>query len=108
MNQELALLEQMKHTADAMVVAAEAGDWEHLAKLERGLATTRTTLVHLRIESALTDDELMRKRALVESTLSSFDTVRTCVLPWMESTRKLLSGNAKDRAVKATYGPHTR
>ncbi len=107
MQQEIALLEQMQVTADGMVVAAEAGDWDSLTALEKELAALRRTLTHFKDLPPLSTEELARKQQLIEAMLASFISVQACVLPWMESTRKLLSGNARDRAVKAAYGQPT-
>ena len=103
----LPLFESMAATSASMVDAARANDWDRLAALEREMATVRDEL--MRIEpngqsGALTEGEQLRKATLAAQMLENDREIRHHVEPWLESTRKLLSGSSRERAVRAAYG----
>lgn len=104
----LALLESMAEVSAAMVEAARANDWDRLTGLERESATLRDALMRLepagRQQPGLTEAERQRKAALAARILDNDREIRRHVEPWLESTRKLLSGSARERAVRNAYG----
>lgn len=105
----LSLFESMATTSATMRDAARANDWDRLATLEREMATVRDEL--MRIEpngqqaETLTEAERLRKAALAAEMLENDREIRRHVEPWLASTRKLLSGSSRERAVRAAYGP---
>ncbi len=105
----LALVESMAAVSVAMLDAARANDWDQLAALEREMAAARDEL--MRIEpngqqtGTLSEGEQLRKAALAAQMLDNDREIRRHVEPWLASTRKLLSGSSRERAVRAAYGP---
>ncbi len=106
----LDLFESMHRLSAQMADLAEANDWDRLAAAEREMAALRNELARqepmLRQAEALSDGELARKAQLITAMLANDRTVRQHVEPWLQSTRKLLSGAARGRAVRAAYGAH--
>lgn len=104
----LGLLESMAQVSAAMVEAARANDWDRLTGLERECATLRDVLMRLepegRQQPGLTEAERQHKAALAARMLDDDREIRRHVEPWLESTRKLLSGSARERAVRSAYG----
>ncbi len=105
----LSLFESMATTSANMLDAARANDWDRLATLEREMAAMRDELMRLepngRQSDGLTAPEHLRKVTLVEQMLDNDREIRRHVEPWLASTRKLLSGSSRERAVRAAYGP---
>ncbi|WP_332674099.1 flagellar protein FliT [Aromatoleum sp.] len=105
----LSLFESMAAVSAGMLDAARANDWDRLTALERGMAAVRDKL--MRIEpngqqaETLTQAEQLRKAALAAQMLENDREIRRHVEPWLASTRKLLSGSSRERAVRAAYGP---
>ncbi|MDT3668879.1 MAG: flagellar protein FliT [Aromatoleum sp.] len=105
----LSLFESMATTSANMLGAARANDWDRLATLEREVAALRDELMRIepngRQSEALGEGEQLRKAALVAQMLDNDREIRRHVEPWLASTRKLLSGSSRERAVRAAYGP---
>jgi len=105
----ISLFESMAAVSAGMVDAARANDWDRLATLEGEMAAVRDEL--MRIESdgqqaeALSEGEQLRKATLAAQMLDNDREIRRHVEPWLASTRKLLSGSSRERAVRAAYGP---
>lgn len=105
----LALFESMAATSAGMVEAAQANDWDRLAMLEREMAKVRDELMRIepngRQAGALTEAEQRRKATLAAQMIVDDREIRRHVEPWLESTRQLLTGSVRERAVRAAYGP---
>jgi flagellar protein FliT len=104
----LTLFAAMNELSERMVAAAQANDWDCLAALESEQAALRTEIMKLepggRSGSALSAADQALKASLIARILENDREVRRHVEPWMASTRKLLSGTARDRAVRTAYG----
>ncbi|NMG45886.1 flagellar protein FliT [Aromatoleum toluvorans] len=102
----LALYESMSTVSAAMVEAARANDWDRLVTLEREMAALRDEIMRTTgaANEALGTDEAARKAKLIAAMLENDVEIRKHVEPWLASVRKLLSGAARDRAVRAAYG----
>ncbi|WP_407278255.1 flagellar protein FliT [Aromatoleum evansii] len=102
----LALYESMSTVSAAMVEAARANDWDRLVTLEREMAALRDEIMRTTSASheALGNAEAARKAELIAAMLEDDVEIRKHVEPWLASVRKLLSGNVRDRAVRAAYG----
>ncbi|MCC4115900.1 flagellar protein FliT [Aromatoleum toluclasticum] len=102
----LSLFESMSVVSATMVEAAQANDWDRLVTLEREMAALRDEI--MRTAGASREDlgnaEAARKAELIATMLENDAEIRRHVEPWLASVRKLLSGNARDRAVRAAYG----
>ena len=102
------LFESMAALSTEMVDAAQANDWDRLAALELRTASLRDEIGRVEPEGRqgdLTEAEQLHKAALVLQILDDHREIRRHVEPWLESTRKLLSGGVRERAVRAAYGP---
>lgn len=102
----LALYESMSTVSTAMVEAARANDWDRLVKLEREMAALRDEILRAAVASQepLGPSEATRKADLIAAMLEDDVEIRKHVEPWLTSVRKLLSGAARDRAVRTAYG----
>ncbi|AYH43108.1 flagellar protein FliT [Azoarcus sp. DN11] len=102
----LALYEAMSTVSAAMVEAARANDWDRLVTLEREMAALRDEIVHTAdaAQEPLGADAAAHKAELIATMLGNDAEIRSHVEPWLASVRKLLSGTARDRAVRAAYG----
>lgn len=102
----LALFESMSKVSAAMLDAARANDWDTLVALERDMAALRDEIQRVEREEPLADagTEAARKAELIAAMLENDREIRQHVEPWLASVRKLLSGSARDRAVRAAYG----
>ncbi|NMF99663.1 flagellar protein FliT [Aromatoleum toluolicum] len=102
----LALYESMSTLSAAMVEAARANDWDRLVKLEREMAASRDGILRAAgaSQEPLGAAEAARKAELIAAMLENDVEIRQHVEPWLTSVRKLLSGTARDRAVRAAYG----
>lgn len=102
-------LEHMLALSQEMADAAGRNEWEKLEVLERQLANERD---RLRTDEpggeqsgeGLSDEQLLRKAELITRILANTDEVRTHVDPFLDSTRKLLSGAVRDNNVRRAYG----
>lgn len=104
----LALLESMAGVSATMVEAARANDWDRLTGLERESAKLRDALIRLESggqpQAELTEAQRQRKALLLSRLLDDDREIRTHVKPWLDSTRKLLSGSVRERALRTAYG----
>lgn len=102
------LLESMHALSISMVEAARANAWEQLAALEEEMATLRDEAI--RLNAALAPDapdneaDTRHRAELLTAMLDNNREIRAHVEPWLASTRKVLSTNAMERAVRAAYG----
>jgi flagellar protein FliT len=105
----LALFESMAAVSAERVEAAQANDWDRLATLEREMARVRDELMRIGPDDGpagyRSDAEPLRKAALAAQMLENDREIRRHVEPWLASVRKLLSGSARERALRAAYGP---
>ena len=93
----LALYQQMN-------AAAEAGDWDSLADFEREAAAVRDTAERNSQPVVLSPDDAAVLQQLVTEILDLDRAIRLHAEPALESTRKLLSGSVKGRAMRNAYG----
>lgn len=102
----LALYESMSTVSAAMVEAARANDWDRLVTLEREMAALRDEIMRAAgaSQEPLGATEAARKAELIAAMLENDVEIRQHVEPWLASVRKLLSGAARDRAVRTAYG----
>lgn len=102
----LSLFESMSVVSATMVEAARANDWDRLVTLEREMAALRNEILHAAAaaQAPLDAAEAARKAELIAAMLEDDVEIRKHVEPWLGSVRKLLSGTARDRAVRAAYG----
>ena len=105
----LRLFESMAAISASMVEAAQTNDWDQFAALEREMARVRDELMRIepngRQSGAHTEGEQSRKAALAAQMLDNDREIRRHVEPWLASTRKLLCGSSRERAVRAAYCP---
>lgn len=87
-----------------MNAAAEAGDWDSLADFEREAAAVRRTAEESSQPVALSPDDAVALQQLVTEILDLDRAIRLHAEPALESTRKLLSGSVKGRAMRNAYG----
>lgn len=87
-----------------MNAAAEAGDWDLLAGFEREAAAVRRTAEESSQPVALSPDDAVALQQLVTEILDLDRAIRLHAEPALESTRKLLSGSVKGRAMRNAYG----
>lgn len=98
--------QQLLALYEAMAAAANDNQWETLFRLEtqataiRNAASQRPPVV---VADAQNAAEMAR---LIEQILFFDREVRSHALPQLESTRKMLSGSIRNRAVHAAYGAH--
>lgn len=108
MHASLMRLQQMATHSREMVVAARANDWERLAELEHAVAGLRNAWMADeptgRQPAGLSEDEQRLKATLIEQMLADDIEVRLHAEPFLESTRKLLSGAVLDNNVRKAYG----
>jgi flagellar protein FliT len=107
----LALLEEMSTYSTEMVDAARANDWDRLTHLEKKVASLRD---RMGMEEALgfqgrgtrrmSEEERLKKVALIRRILDDDKEVRVHTEPWMDSVRQLLSGGTRQRKLRDTYG----
>lgn len=102
----LALYESMSTVSATMVEAARANDWDRLVTLEREMAALRDEITRTAGEARepLGTAEAARTAELIAAMVENDVEIRKHVEPWLASVRKLLSGTARDRAVRAAYG----
>ena len=102
----LSLYESMSTVSAAMVEAARANDWDRLIALERDMAALRDEIMRAAgaLQEPLGAAEAARKAELIAAMLENDVEIRQHVEPWLASVRKLLSGAARDRAVRTAYG----
>lgn len=102
----LALYESMSTVSAAMLDAARANDWDRLVTLEREMAALRDEIMRTTGASPepLDTTAAARKAELIAAMLEDDVEIRKHVEPWLASVRKLLSGAARDRAVRTAYG----
>ena len=103
----LRLVESMHDLSCQMVKAAEANAWSRLAELETRFAGLRNQLAlqepNGRQSEILSAEERARKASMIDDIQAHVGLVRKHVDPWMNSVRKLLSGNAQGRRMRAAY-----
>ncbi|WP_435750298.1 flagellar protein FliT [Thauera sp. AutoDN2] len=84
--------------------AAEAGDWEALADLERQASTLRA-LAESPVEAAApSEEDTAELQRLIADILELDRQIRLHAEPALESTRKLISSSVKGRALRDAYG----
>ncbi|KON80236.2 flagellar protein FliT [Azoarcus sp. PA01] len=92
----------------AMVEAAQANDWDRLVALEHEMAAIRVELMRIEADgrqpAEQSEADAARKAALITAMLRNDEEIRRHVEPWLASTRKLLAGAQRDRAVRSAYG----
>ena len=87
-----------------MYAAAESGDWDSLADFEREAAAVRRTAEKNSQPVALSPDDAAMLQQLITEILDLDRAIRLHAEPALESTRKLLSGSVKGRAMRNAYG----
>jgi flagellar protein FliT len=100
---QIEIYEEMSALSGRMVEAAHAHDWEHLVRLEKSVAALRSKLPKEEDNAALSPDELLHKRSLIQGILENDANVRTCTEPWMEQLRKFLGNDNRRKRMKSAY-----
>lgn len=98
------LYEEMSLLSARMVAAAQAGDWDNLIELERGVAALRNALMSAPEDGNAAATDLSRKRSLIQRILEDDAEVRRHTEPWMEHVRQYLGEGARRRDVEKAYG----
>ena len=84
-------------------------DWDRLTRLERQVASLRD---RMGVEEALgfpsrpkrmSDDERQKKIDLIRRILDDDKEIRTHTEPWLDNVRQMLTGQSRERAVRAAY-----
>ncbi len=104
----LALLEEMSTYSNEMVDAARHNDWDRLTHLEKKVASLRD---RIGVEEALgspsrrrmSDSERSRRIDLIRRILDDDKEIRTHTEPWLDNVRQMLTGQSRERAVRAAY-----
>jgi flagellar protein FliT len=100
---QIEIYEEMSVLSMHMVQAAHAHDWERLVGLEKSVAALRNKLPKEEDNAALSPQELMHKRTLIQGILENDADVRTCTEPWMEQLKKFLGHGGRRKRVKTAY-----
>ena len=87
-----------------MNAAAEAGDWDSLAAIEREATAVRRRAEKNPQSMAPSPDDAADLQQLIAEILDLDRAIRLHAEPALESTRKLLSGSVKGRAMRNAYG----
>ncbi len=93
----------LKHY-EAMADAARANDWDRLIELETLTVAIRNAANHPLPPLSEIPQEQQEMAATIRRILELDAEIRTHAGPFLESTRKLLSGAVQDRRVRAAYG----
>jgi len=105
MDSQLMLYENMSRLSGDMVDAARANDWDRLCELEAQVAKIREDLIAQPGPVVVHDEGARAKKiALIRQMLDDDREVRVHAEPWMESVKVLLSGNARQKALRNAYG----
>ena len=105
----ISLLQDMAELSRQMVQAAEANAWDTLTELEKRQAGLRDRLIAGGIESeTLSGEALSVKEQLLREMLANDEIIRRHVVPWLDSTRKLLQRGTKGRAMRNAYSAMQR
>ncbi len=89
---------------EAMAVAARSNDWDKLVELETLTAAVRDKANHPFPPSSGEPQMQQEMAAAIQRILELDVEIRIHAEPFLESTRKLLSGTVQDRRVRTTYG----
>ncbi|WP_341645469.1 flagellar protein FliT [Thauera sp. SDU_THAU2] len=90
---------------EAMAEAAVRNDWSRLAELEAASSELRKAAAAAPADTAGLPDAAQREMATMIQRMLELDAdVRSHAEPFLESTRKLLSGTIRRRNVRDTYG----
>lgn len=84
--------------------AAEAGEWEALADLERQSSALRAVAESSSEAAAPSEEDTAELQRLIADILELDHQIRLHAEPALESTRKLISSSVKGRAVRDAYG----
>ena len=96
------LLEQFRDRTEAMLRAANAGEWERLIDLEAARFAVETELRGCAQEQSLASDPENAK--LLREVLAQDDSTRAAIMQAMDEAKQWLRATGRERAIRAAYG----
>ena len=103
--QLLLTYDQLSHTTGVMLNAAQAGDWERLATLERDCSKLVARLSALESDDPLPEGLAQRKATLLRKVLADDAAIRDITEPWLARLGAMLGANRCERRLLNSYGP---
>lgn len=91
----LSYYEAIEHASQDMLVAARAGDWDTVVKLEGACAVLIAQLKHASDDHPLAPDELALKTRIMQRILLNDAEIRHLAEPWLDDLDQVLSGKFK-------------
>jgi flagellar protein FliT len=103
--QLLLTYDQLSNTTGFMLSAAQAGDWQRLASLEKDCSKLVARLSALETDEPLPEGLAARKAALLRKVLADDAAIRDITEPWLARLGAMLGANSCERRLLSSYGP---
>ena len=87
--------EAIEKASQDMLVAARAGNWDHVVKLEGACALLISQLKHAASKQELGVEEAQLKSRIMQRILVNDAEIRQLAEPWLEDLDNLLAGRPK-------------
>jgi flagellar protein FliT len=100
----LNVYEKVAHITAEMRVAAQANDWELLAKLEDDCSQHVGTLREFESPSELPHDLKSKKISIIKQILADDRAIREITEPWMLKLSNLMQSSSTSRKLSQSYG----
>lgn len=101
----LSVYDTLSRTTGCMVLAAQRGDWERLARLEKDCAQIVAELSALEAGDGLAEDMAPRKAELIRKVLADDRAIRDITEPWLKRLESQLGANRREQRLLGAYGP---
>ena len=98
--------DRLSETTAHMRNAAQAGDWERLADLEKDCSSLVTRLSGLENDDPLPEPLRVRKAAMIRKVLDDDAAIRNITEPWLDRLGTMLGTNRREQQLLKSYGPH--
>jgi flagellar protein FliT len=102
--QVLSVYERMAELSGQMLRAAQARDWETLARLEQHCASHVRTLEAGEGQLATSGASRERKISLIQKILADDRAIRDLTTPWMAELAALIANTGTQRKLNRAYG----
>ena len=96
---------RLSDTTAHMLGAAQAGDWERLADLEKDCSSLVSRLSGLENDDPLPEPVRARKAAMIRKVLADDAAIRDITEPWLARLGTLLGTNRREQQLLDSYGP---
>lgn len=103
--QLLETYDRLSNTTAHMLGAAQAGDWERLADLEKDCSALVARLSSLENDDPLPEPVRIRKGAMIRKVLADDAAIRDITEPWLERLGTMLGANRREQQLLDSYGP---